>query len=142
MDLMSAAQRSYTMSRIRSRGNDSTERALVRLMRHNRISGWRRNSKLAGRPDFIFPKLRVAVFIDGCYWHGCPRCRLVAKSNINYWKPKIAANRSRDRSNTIALRRSGWRVIRIWEHQLKKKPQLVLRRLQLSLVSRNQEARR
>src|ERR1700733_13796768 len=107
------------MLRIRSTGNRSTEGALIALMRTRGIKGWRRKSSLPGRPDFVFPKSHVAVFVDGCYWHGCPRCSLASKSNTSYWGPKIAGNRKRDRANAKALRIEGWSVIRIWEHELR-----------------------
>ena len=86
-DNLTKEQRSYAMSRIRSRGNISTEQALVSVMRKAGLSGWRRNSPLCGRPDFVFPKFRTVVFVDGCYWHGCLKCGLGAKSNGLYWTP-------------------------------------------------------
>ena len=74
---------------------------------------------LPGRPDFAFPKAKVAVFTDGCFWHGCPRCYTRPKSNRKFWDAKVARNRERDREVSRGLRRKGWRVIRIWEHALK-----------------------
>jgi DNA mismatch endonuclease (patch repair protein) len=121
-DNLSKSQRSYAMSRIRSRGNLSTELALVAQMRSAGISGWRRNKSLCGNPDFVFPKLHVAVFVDGCYWHGCPKCGLVSKSNTDYWLAKIERNRRRDKENARSLRREGWVVVRIWEHDLRDHP--------------------
>lgn len=133
MDRMSVAHRSYTMSRIRSRGNESTERALVRLMRQEGIRGWRRHTPLPGQPDFVFPKRRLVVFVDGCYWHGCPRCGLSSKSNKAYWGPKIQGNRGRDRANTRKLKGLGWSVIRLWEHQIAASPGRCMRRLRRAL---------
>ena len=117
-DNLSKEQRSYAMSRIRSRGNLSTELALIAAMRKAAISGWRRNSSLCGSPDFVFPSARVAVFVDGCYWHGCLKCRLIPKSNAEYWSAKIERNRRRDKENVRQLRRANWAVVRIWEHDL------------------------
>jgi DNA mismatch endonuclease (patch repair protein) len=132
-DNLTPAQRSYSMSRIRSRGNSSTELKLIALMRGAGISGWRRRSKLQGRPDFVFPRCRMAVFVDGCYWHGCRRCSLNSKSNTDYWKPKIAANVKRDRSNTRALGADGWTVVRIWEHDLRIRPMKCLAKIMSAL---------
>lgn len=73
------------------------------------------------RPDFVFLKLRIAVFVDGCFWHGCPIHATQPKQNAEFWKTKIAANQARDRLVTRRLRAHGWRVMRIWEHELTRK---------------------
>src|SRR5688572_13055237 len=96
-DNMTRRQRSRTMSRIRSVGNASTELRFLSLMRSAGLSGWRRNINLPGRPDVTFVRERVAVFLDGCFWHGCPRCYAEPKSNIKYWMRKIAGNVARDK---------------------------------------------
>jgi len=142
------------MSRIRGSGNKDTELALTRLLRAHGITGWRRQQRLriegqkrragAARPtnvgiDFLFPKERVAVFVDGCFWHGCPKyshpkkwlkksampttagSRQGAKTQRTgkaFWREKMAANIARDRFVNRELRRRGWRVVRIWEHEL------------------------
>ena len=117
-DLFSKQTRSRIMSAIRKRGNRTTELRLVMLFREHRITGWRRHRPVPGRPDFVFPKLRIAVFVDGCFWHRCRwHCRLPS-SNRGYWRPKLARNRRRDRLNSAMLRKSGWVVVRLWEHQL------------------------
>lgn len=121
-DNLTKEQRSYAMSRIRSRGNSSTEEALITVMRTAGIRGWRRKSNLPGKPDFVFPRFRTVVFVDGCYWHGSRKCRLGSKTNNEYWLPKIQGNSRRDRKNTRALRVDGWKVVRIWEHELKATP--------------------
>ena len=118
-DNMSPKQRSYTMSRIRSRRNQSTEEWLAKAFRRHGIKGWRRHTNLPGRPDFIFRKERVAVFVDGCFWHGCPRCKLCPKSNTEYWDKKISGNKSRNRRDRAMLQQKGWIVVRLWEHSLK-----------------------
>ncbi|MBL8212441.1 MAG: very short patch repair endonuclease [Bryobacterales bacterium] len=133
-DNLTPEQRSYSMSRIRSRGNSSTELRLIELMRGAGVSGWRRKSKLPGRPDFVFPRHHLAVFVDGCYWHGCPKCSPGAKSNIDYWQEKIAGNVKRDRANTRKLKQGGWRVIRIWEHDLKASPMKCLSKIMTALL--------
>lgn len=127
-DRMSNEKRSYTMSRIRSKGNASTELEMVSIMRRHGIRGWKRSQKVAGKPDFIFWTYRVAVFIDGCYWHGCKRCYIPPKSNEDYWNKKIASNRERDKRITKELTENGWKVIRFWEHSLKR-PKWVLSKL-------------
>ena len=120
-DIFSKRKRSAVMSLIRSRGNAATELRLIALMRAHRITGWRRGSALPGRPDFVFLKLKLAVFVDGCFWHGCPIHGTQPKSNAAFWRKKISANRTRDRLVTRTLRAQGWRVLRIWEHELKRK---------------------
>jgi len=117
-DNMSKEQRSYTMSRIRSRGNLTTEDKLAKIFRAHGIKGWRRHVDLPGRPDFAFRKEKVAIFVDGCFWHGCPRCKLKPKTNIEYWTKKIHSNRRRDRIVRSQLEAKGWVVVRIWEHSL------------------------
>jgi DNA mismatch endonuclease (patch repair protein) len=134
-DNLTKEQRSYAMSQIRSRGNSSTEQALIATMRGAGLSGWRRKSLLCGKPDFVFPRFRTVVFVDGCYWHGCPKCGLASKSNTGYWMPKIEGNRNRDKANTRQLRKNGWTVVRIWEHELKIGPMKCLKKI-LSAIRR------
>jgi DNA mismatch endonuclease, patch repair protein len=118
--------RSELMSRIRSRGNKNTEVALVKLFRRNKITGWRRNQKIFGKPDFIFQKIRLALFVDGCFWHGCPKHGTQPKGNRAFWKNKFARNKARDVLVTRTLRSAKWRVLRIWEHELARKNELCL----------------
>ena len=92
---------------------------MAALFRAHGITGWRRHLPLPGRPDFAFPKLRVVIFVDGCFWHGCPRHGTQPRTNARFWREKIARNRQRDREVTRELRRRGWRVVRIWEHELR-----------------------
>jgi len=118
MDTVSKAQRSRIMAQVKSSKNLSTELAFIHILRSRSISGWRRNSSVHGRPDFVFPKSRLAVFIDGCFWHACAHhCRLPA-TNREYWKAKILRNAKRDRAVTQQLKRQGWWVIRFWEHDM------------------------
>ena len=118
------------MSRIRGRGNKDTELALARLLRANRISGWRRNQKVFGKPDFVFPKFKLAIFVDGCFWHGCPEHATKPANNRAFWKKKLAGNKTRDRLVNQTLRTAGWRVLRIWECDLAKSPVTCVRRVQ------------
>jgi DNA mismatch endonuclease (patch repair protein) len=111
-------ERSRIMAAIRSNGNKSTELRLVAILRAYSITGWRRRYPLVGRPDFVFPRERLAIFVDGCFWHRCPWHWRVPRTNLDYWHPKFERNRSRDRRNSLDLRRRGWSVLRLWEHQL------------------------
>jgi DNA mismatch endonuclease (patch repair protein) len=122
-DVFSKSKRSEVMSRIRSRGNQATELALAKLFRRHKITGWRRNQKVFGKPDFIFAKHKLAVFVDGCFWHGCPKHGTQPKGNAAFWRKKISRNQIRDRLVTRTLRKAGWRVLRIWEHELTRKRQ-------------------
>ena len=71
------------------------------------------------KPDFVFPRLKLAVFVDGCFWHCCPKHATKPANNAAFWRKKLAANKARDRRVTRTLRRLGWRVVRIWEHELR-----------------------
>lgn len=127
-DVFTKKKRSDVMSRIRGRGNKETELALAALLRQNGLKGWQRHQSVFGRPDFIFRKQRVAVFVDGCFWHSCKLHANVPANNRRFWVAKLSANRTRDRRVSAKLRREGWRVVRIWEHELGA-PQRVLRKL-------------
>lgn len=138
-DRLTKDQRSRNMSRISNFGNASTELRLVKLFREHGLTGWRRHVRLPGRPDFIFRDRLVAVFVDGCFWHRCPRCNWIPTSNTDYWRTKFATNQARDREANRALRRAGWTVIRIWEHSLKR-PTIVMGRI-LRALRANQQLR-
>lgn len=120
-DVFTSGKRSLVMAAIRSRGNKDTEVALALLLRRHKITGWRRHMSLFGRPDFVFPKLRLAIFVDGCFWHGCPQHGTKPKNNAEFWMNKLASNQARDRLVTRTLRGRGWRVVRVWEHELRRK---------------------
>lgn len=122
MDVFTKKKRSIVMSGIRSRHNRSTEQAFAGMLRRLRITGWRRHCQLPGKPDFAFPKASVAVFIDGCFWHQCPKCYdgHVPKQNRQYWVPKLTRNKRRDLRNNRILRERGWRVFRIRECSIAK----------------------
>jgi len=119
VDTFSKIERSRIMASVKSANNKSTELRFLSLLKKKGITGWRRNYSLTGRPDFVFPRLKIAVFIDGCFWHSCHKhCRLPA-SNKDYWNSKIEKNKIRDKKTSKALRGKGWTVIRIWEHEIK-----------------------
>lgn len=110
------------MSRVPSSGNRTTEERLVRLLRSSHVNGWLRHQQLPGRPDFVWRREKVAVFVDGCYWHGHDCRNLVPKTNAMAWQEKLTETRGRDKRNNLALRKMGWTVIRIWECDLAKHP--------------------
>lgn len=115
MDTFNRQKRSWIMAQVKCGGNRTTEVRLISVLRENGISGWRRRYPLHGRPDFVFSKARVAVFVDGCFWHGhSTKCHM-PQSNRAYWERKIARNVARDRLVTRTLREKGWKVVRIWE---------------------------
>lgn len=121
------------MASIRSYGNRTTEGRLVALFRAAGVKGWRRHCPLPGKPDFVFRVVRVAIFVDGCFWHGCPRCYKMPKSNRVFWAKRIRTNMTRDRRVATELRRQGWRVLRVWECRLRQ-PERTLRRILRSLA--------
>jgi DNA mismatch endonuclease (patch repair protein) len=119
MDTVSPAIRSRVMAQVRSQRNRSTEWRLRAHLIRAGIHGWKLNSlDIPGKPDFAFSEKRLLLFVDGCYWHGCPKCYRRPSSNTKYWDAKVARNRSRDAKTTSQLRMDGWQVLRIWEHQL------------------------
>lgn len=125
--------RSQIMASVHSKGNRSTEVKLRMLMVRAHITGWRLlPTEILGNPDFIFPGLRIAIFVDGCFWHGCPRCYRRPSSNQNYWDAKVQRNRDRDRRQRSKLRREGWHVLSIWEHELRS-PVKVLRKINAAI---------
>ena len=123
-------RRAQLMCLVRSTGNQTTEGRLTALLREAGLVGWRRHQNLPGKPDFVWRAVKVAVFVDGCFWHGhdCGR-NVTPKTNATAWREKIEGNRARDRKTCRALRQMGWKVIRIWECQLKKQPSRCIARI-------------
>jgi DNA mismatch endonuclease (patch repair protein) len=127
-DVFTKQKRSEVMAAIRSSGNRATELRLIAILRDHGITGWRRHQAVPGKPDFVFRRERLAVFVDGCFWHGCPRHLRLPHSHRSYWKSKIDRNIERDRETARHLRNSGWRVLRVWEHALRS-PKTVAKRI-------------
>jgi DNA mismatch endonuclease, patch repair protein len=126
-------KRSQAMGRIRGKGNRSTENRLRFALVAAGVRGWTLHPKdIPGRPDFFFPAERLAVFVDGCFWHGCRRCGHVPKTNSAFWRMKIRRNKMRDKRRTKELEQQGVRVLRFWEHELRD-PCACVRRLQSAL---------
>ena len=119
MDNLTKEQRRKNMQNIRS--NDTLpELKLVQEFKSRRIYFSRHLKTLPGKPDFVFRRTKVAVFIDSDFWHGHRKRGVMPKSNRVYWREKIKRNKKRDRTVTSELRSLGWTVVRVWEHNLKK----------------------
>ncbi len=132
-DFLTKSQRSALMSSIKGKANKGTELRLVEMFREHGIKGWRRHYPLPGKPDFVFAKAKLAIFVDGCFWHGCPKHYRPPTSNVEFWRKKFEGNRSRDKKTDALLRLKGWKVIRIWEHSLCQ-PKRVLTHIQKALA--------
>lgn len=113
-------KRSAVMRSIRGKGNKSTELALIAIFREQGINGWRRGYPVKGHPDFVFLKERIAIFVDGCFWHGHDCRNTRPKDNEDFWLKKLGGNVARDKSITEMFESRGWTVVRIWECELKK----------------------
>ena len=127
VDVFTSRKRSEIMSRVKGRENLATELRLLSIFRAHGIKGWRRNARLFGKPDFVFPEIQTAVFVDGCFWHGCPIHGSVPQTNRTFWRKKLAYNKKRDLHVNRKLAEDGWRTVRIWQHELKKPEKLILR---------------
>lgn len=152
MDTLTKRERSRLMSKVLGRGNRSTEIRLAILFRRHKVTGWRRHflirtssvkvaaaakkirEEMRVRPDFVFPKHKLALFVDGCFWHGCPRHATQPKGNAAFWRNKLSRNKARDRRVNRTLRSAKWRVVRIWECSLRRRPEACIRRIQRALV--------
>lgn len=129
-------RRSKNMRAVRSQGNKTTELRLRAVLVQAAVSGWMLcPDHIPGRPDFLFPGARVVVFVDGCFWHGCPSCGHLPHTNKAYWAAKLTRNKRRDRLVTKLLRSLGYRVIRIWECRLRANPKGCLSRVITNLTS-------
>ncbi len=118
-DVLTKEQRSYNMSRIKGK-NTKPELLFRKYLFSKGLKGYRIGYKLTGKPDIVFPKYKIAMFVDGCFWHRCPKCFVKPATNINFWKKKIDGNVRRDKEINKILKKEGWKVIRFWEHEIKK----------------------
>lgn len=126
--------RSRAMSAIRSKDNTTTERRLRLALVRARIRGWQLNPRhIPGKPDFFFANAKIAIFTDGCFWHGCPMCGHLPLKNSAFWKAKISRNRERDRDKTLQLQSAGYQVLRFWEHELKSRLETCIETIRDSL---------
>ena len=128
-------ERSRIMRSIKAANNRSTERRLRAALVSAGLRDWRvRDRNRPGRPDFFFEKAELAIFVDGCFWHGCPACYQAPRTNSAFWTAKINVNRAKDKSVTVSLRRSGAIVLRFWEHELKSDLRSCIDRIRVSLT--------
>lgn len=118
-DRLTPADRKRTMQAVKSQ-HTGPERKLKAMLAGAHLHGWRLNlTNIPGKPDIAFAENKVAIFVDGCFWHGCPYCqRPMPQTNREYWQRKIQRNVERDRHHDQELESLGWRIFRIWEHQL------------------------
>ena len=125
-DIFSSEKRSAVMKAVKSRNTKTTELKMIEIFKELHIIGWRRTYPLIGKPDFVFPKKRIVIFVDGCFWHGHD-CRNVTPSdNAEFWEAKRLYNKKHDEEVTQTLVQKNWTVIRIWECELKKKNRVLL----------------
>lgn len=129
MDNLSSIDRRKAMQAVKS-SQTSLERSFASQLASRGIRGWKCNlTSVSGKPDFAFPKEKIALFIDGCFWHGCRKCQKpLPVANAEYWLQKIERNKKRARKVGRELRSKGWIVLRFWEHDLKKtslRPKLI-----------------
>ena len=120
-DVFDGKKRSEIMKKVRSRNNKSTELKLIQVFSENSIKGWRRGYPVKGHPDFVFLDKKIAVFVDGCFWHGHDCRNTRPADHAEYWAKKRERNIRHDKEVTAMFEQRGWRVIRIWECELKKK---------------------
>ena len=116
-DVMTPEQRSRCMSRIR--GRDTSPEILLRRALWARGLRYKLRYRIAGKPDIVFVREKIAVFVDGCFWHCCPKHSSVPKNNALFWQQKLHRNLERDVEVNGRLRAEGWTVIRVWEHSLR-----------------------
>lgn len=118
VDVHTKEQRSYNMSQIRSK-NTKPEVVLRKKLFAEGMKGYRINYKLLGKPDIVFTKQRVVIFVDGCFWHRCPKCFIKPITNRKFWNRKINGNVKRDKKINELLVKNGYTVKRFWEHEIK-----------------------
>ena len=136
-DIFDNEKRSEIMRRVKSKKNKSTELRLIDIFKQNGITGWKRNYPVKGQPDFVFLKEKVAVFVDGCFWHGHDCRNTRPANNQEYWQNKRERNMKHDRAVTAMFENRGWTVLRIWECELKKKNEAdLMQRLSAPLSSK------
>lgn len=125
-DIFSTRERSNIMKKVRSNGNKSTELRLIQYFKRNKITGWRRHYNVKGHPDFVFLRKKIAVFVDGCFWHGHDCRNTRPSNNAEFWNNKREKNMRHDKEIREYFETRGWRVIRIWECELKSKNEQTL----------------
>lgn len=125
-DVFCTEKRSEIMRKVKSKKNKSTELRLIEIFKKNRITGWRRNYSVKGHPDFVFLQQKIAVFVDGCFWHGHDCRNTKPSENQEYWSSKRERNKKHDEEVNAIFEARGWIVLRIWECELKRKNESIL----------------
>ncbi len=131
-DVLTPEQRKLNMSHIRAK-DTSPEKKLRQMLRDNGIRGYRIHYDLVGKPDIVFVRKKIAIFVDGCFWHKCPVCFKEPETRKEFWMNKIDSNVRRDEKVNAELIEQGWNVIRIREHEIRKEPERVTARILLLL---------
>jgi DNA mismatch endonuclease (patch repair protein) len=138
-----AAERTQHMRSIRPKGNRSTERRLRAYLIQAKVSGWAVHPvDVPGTPELVFRSERIAVFTDGCFWHGCQRCGKTPRTNASYWAKKIQLNIERDRKDEANLLALGFLVVRLWEHEIRENSNSCVSRIMALLNDRRRKARK
>jgi DNA mismatch endonuclease (patch repair protein) len=133
-DIFTSEKRSVVMKAVKSRNTKTTELKMIEIFKELHIIGWRRTYPLIGKPDFVFPKKRIVIFVDGCFWHGHDCRNVTPRDNAEFWEAKRLYNKKHDEEVTQTLVQKNWTVIRIWECELKKKNrELLLEKISMLL---------
>ena len=133
-DVFSKEKRSQVMKAVKSKNTKTTEMKIIQIFKELGIKGWRRTYPLIGKPDFVFPRKRIIVFVDGCFWHGHDCRNVTPSANADFWNAKRLYNKEHDFLITETLQQKNWTVIRIWECELKKKNrELLLEKISMLL---------
>ena len=135
MDVFAPEKRSEIMSRVRGKHTGPEEKMAALLKAAKRAAFQRHAADLPGKPDFVYRKLKIAIFVHGCFWHGCPRHLRRPSSNMAYWQKKIDGNIRRDKKHRRLLRKTGWSALTVWEHDLKQ-PANVINKVERKILSR------
>lgn len=131
-DHLTKKQRSYCMSQIKSKWT-TLDKMAHKYLKGNKIKH-KMYPKIIGSPDLVLKDKKVAIFLNGCFWHSCPKCYKKPKNNALFWKKKRIHNICRDKTNILNLRKSGWKVLNFWEHDFKKNPQKFISKVRNALV--------
>lgn len=137
-DVLTPAQRKLNMSRIRTK-NTGPETKIRKMLSAGSIRGYRLHYNLIGKPDIVFTKKKIAIFIDGCFWHRCPVDFQEPETRKEFWMKKILSNVERDKKVNKKLKDDGWTVLRFWEHEVRKNPDNVVKKITDTLEKADQE---
>lgn len=127
-DVLTKKQRSYNMSQIKSK-DTRPELYLRKVLLINKIRNFKTNYNLPGKPDLVFTKNKLAVFIDGCFWHKCPKCFVRPVTRSKFWEEKIKNNVRRDKQINKVILSLGWQILRFWEHEINRNPGKVVKKI-------------